>query len=67
MPQHLWTMTTEVIRFCEVCRVWQAGRGSDWTPPISAICPGDDNDDCGRVTRPRPNAPSGAPRVLEVA
>jgi hypothetical protein len=67
MAQHIWT-TVSIFRFCEVCEARQFGTGEGWRPPISPICSGDD-DDGGRrcTTRPRPMAPSGAPRVLEPA
>jgi hypothetical protein len=68
MAQHLWITFTHG-RLCEVCRTLQADFTGEWKPPVSPICPGDD-DEGGRGrrrNRPRPNAPSGAPRELEMA
>ena len=57
-----------MVRVCEVCRVTQIEDRGEWTPPRNPICSGDPDDDGGRHrTRPRPVAPSGAPRVLELA
>lgn len=67
MPQHLWR-GVEMVRLCEVCFVSQMKLGGEWHRPVSPICSGDPHDDDGRrTTRRRPNAPSGAPRVLEDA
>lgn len=68
MAQHLWH-TLLMARMCEVCHAMQTEHQVGWTPSISPICPGDDDDHGGgRRLRPRPNAPSGAPiRVLEDA
>ena len=65
MAQHLW-QTFLMVRMCEVCRAAQTERQMGWTPPVSPICPGDD-DDGGRRLRPRPYAPSGSPLSLEDA
>jgi hypothetical protein len=75
MAQHLWLEQNVVlsvgragVRLCEVCLARQFGLSDDWQPPVGPICPGDPEDGGRRVTRPRPNAPSGAPvRVLEDA
>jgi hypothetical protein len=69
MPQHLWReveLDPLRIRVCEVCCTQQlAGVDAPW-PAISPICPGDDDDEGGRLRRgPSPRAPSG--RVLELA
>jgi hypothetical protein len=67
MPQHLW-VGGDIVRMCEVCTAIQRASASGWTPPVSPICSGDPDDDGGRRrSRPKPVAPSGAPRVLEVA
>lgn len=69
MPQHLWHEFPHV-RMCEACYTVQNHFAGEWTPRVSPICAGDDDDDGarGRSGRgPRPTAPSGAPRVLEVA
>jgi hypothetical protein len=70
MPQHLWCETERSRRTCEVCEVRQAMGQDDWSPQVSAICPGDPDEGGRRGSRPRPNAPSGgrAPiRTLEMA
>ena len=64
MPQHLWLSTSRLWRICEVCWTAQVQRGGEWTPPVSTICPGDDDDDRPsgpRRRRPKPLAPSDAP------
>jgi hypothetical protein len=67
MPQHLWCEVRQ-IRVCEVCRALQCQADGSWSPRVSPICSGDPDHDGGRRTaRPRPVAPSGAPRVLEPA
>lgn len=66
MAQHLW-FEARRVRFCEVCKASQGELDGHWAPSVSPICSGDDDDDGRRVVRPRPNAPSGAPRVLEMA
>lgn len=66
MPQHLWSGSSEA-RACEVCLAHQIKSAGDWAPPISSICPGDPDDGGRRITRRRPDAPSGAPRMLEPA
>lgn len=66
MPQHLW-VGGEIVRMCEVCTAIQRATASGWTPPVSPICSGDDDDGGRRRPRNRPLAPSGAPRVLEDA
>jgi hypothetical protein len=68
MAQHLWHEFRHG-RLCEVCRALQDDFRGEWRPPVSSICPGDSEDDGarGRRNRPRPIAPSGAPRVLEMA
>ncbi len=67
MAQHLW-VTTSIIRICEDCLAKQFWGERAWTPEVNPICSGDPDDDGQRRrTRPRPNAPSGAPRVLEMA
>jgi hypothetical protein len=69
MPQHVW-IGFDKARWCEVCLAWQGKAGTEWTPPISSICPGDDEDGGRRrSTRRPPDAPSGVPRerVLESA
>jgi hypothetical protein len=67
MAQHLWRGMS-LIRVCEVCLAHQFGKGDDWQPHVSPICSGDpEGDGRRRATRPRPMAPSGAPRVLEPA
>jgi len=65
MPQHLWHEFPRT-RFCEVCYATQTTLRADWSPPLSTICPGDP-DDGGRRVRLRPHAPSGDPKVLELA
>jgi hypothetical protein len=65
MAQHLWNEFRHG-RLCEVCLTLQADFTGAWKPPVSPICPGDDNDG-GRRVRPRPYAPSGSPLVLEDA
>ncbi len=66
MPQHLWIGASH-FRLCEVCQAYQVDHGSRWEPSVPPICPGDDDDDDKRPRRrPRPIAPSGAPRTLEV-
>jgi hypothetical protein len=67
MAQHLWH-TFLMARLCETCRAMQFEQQVGWTPHVSPICPGDPDDGGRRITRRRPNAPSGAPlRVLEDA
>jgi hypothetical protein len=67
MPQHLWN-TVSIFRFGEVCSARQFGKDDDWKPRVSPICSGDpDEDGRRRTTRPKPVAPFGAPRVLELA
>jgi hypothetical protein len=68
MPQHIWAGFS-TVRACEVCYAHQVKAAGEWSPPVGLICPGDDDDDGRRVTRRRPDAPSGAPRarVLEDA
>ncbi len=53
MAQHLWVGTL-IFRFCGVCEVRQY-----WAPPVSPICPGDD-DDGGRPSA-RPSTPAECP------
>jgi hypothetical protein len=74
MAQHLWMeghatliVGPAAIRACEVCLARQVDIGKGWTPHVSAICPGDDEDgpSTSQRLRPRPSAPSG--KVLEVA
>jgi len=59
MAQHLWRGFL-TARTCEVCLTTQFERQVGWTPPVSPICAGDPDDGGRRVTRRRPNAPSGA-------
>lgn len=66
MAQHLWHEFLR-IRACEVCLRTQIFAGGEWAPDLSPICAGDDDDGGRRRTRPKPVAPSGAPRVLELA
>ena len=67
MAQHIW-IGRSPFRVCEDCNAYQVNHDGEWLPAVYPICRGDDDDDGGRsVTRRRPNAPSGAPRVLEVA
>lgn len=65
MAQHLWLEASRV-RVCEVCHAMQSGIRGVWAPAVSPICPGDDENNGRRRPRPKPNAPSDAPRVLEV-
>ena len=72
MPQHLWINGPPLLpggsfRICEVCRALQVSRNGGWSPHVSTICLGDDEDgpSTGGRRRPRPSAPSG--KVLEVA
>ena len=63
MPQHLWGAFGNA-RVCEVCLESQVKGGAGWTPPVSTICPGDDDDDRPSAPgrrRPKPLAPSDAP------
>jgi hypothetical protein len=66
MPQHIWIGKTH-FRTCEDCNAYQVDHDGEWLPAVYPICPGDDEDGGRRVTRRRPNAPSGAPREREVA
>jgi hypothetical protein len=68
MPQHLWH-EMQFLRICEVCSAFQTTAAGDWLPSVGPICYGDDDEGGGgrRRSRPKPPAPSGAPRVLEVA
>jgi hypothetical protein len=66
MPQHLWRGALQ-IRSCEVCGALQSSFRGEWAPSVGPICPGDDDDGGRPAPRPKPNAPSGAPRVLEPA
>jgi hypothetical protein len=63
MAQHLWCESAN-MRICEACFKAQFIRSGDWAPAVSSICPGDPEDDGRRVTRRRPLAPSGAPRIM---
>lgn len=65
MPQHIWQLLG-VGRICAVCWDVQTKRGDGWHPPVSPICAGDDDDPPTRQRRgrPKPLAPSGAPREL---
>lgn len=66
MPQHLWGNIGAVARCCEVCLFVQTRQGAAWQPPVSPICAGDTDDPPTRQRRgrPKPLAPSGAPREL---
>jgi hypothetical protein len=69
MAQHLWYEFRHG-RLCEVYRALQADFSGEWKPPVSPICAGESDDDGARGHRggrPRSPAPSGAPRVLEMA
>jgi hypothetical protein len=57
MPQHLWHDFSRT-RFCEVCFASQRQAEGDWSPPVSPICPGDDEDG-GRRARRKPLTPAG--------
>lgn len=70
MPQHLWIsgpplLTADLFRVCEVCRALQLNRDGGWSPHVSAICPGDDDDGplSGGRRRPRPHLPTSGPDV----
>ena len=63
MAQHLWSSGLSV-RVCEVCLAHQFAMGREWAPAVSSICPRDSDDDGRRITRRRPIAPSGAPRIM---
>ncbi len=58
MPQHLWQKTGP-FRMCEVCQAYQVKREGTYRPPISTICPRDDDDDGARPKRKR--LPPGPP------
>lgn len=68
MPQHLWRGDQKAYRVCEACRAPQYYKHGEWLPPLSPICPGDEEDDNSRRgPRRRPSAPSGPLRVREFA
>jgi hypothetical protein len=68
VAQHLWHEGARTRR-CEVCMISQFFVRGEWSPPISAICPGDDEDGGRRRAgrRPKPLVPAGSPPVLEDA